>query len=163
MKKRSQSHHGYTLIELLVITSLCMFLILLASKIFMTSTKVIQTNLSSRQDLAQLDAMVEQLREDVWRTQSITILADQTLSLQNDAVKIQWAVNDQKQIQRIMTSSPSQKNQTRNYPAGLAELQFNASKLPGGILLNVVTVNNRDPVTMYLHCKAQILEAQHAK
>ena len=148
--------------ELLIITSLCMFLILLTGKIFMTSTKVIQTNLSSRQDLAQLDAMVKQLRADVWQTHSVEILEDQSLALQNEAAKIQWGINDNNQIQRTLTDNTTQNVQTRNYPAGLVEIHFKPAKLPG-VGVDVVTASNRDPVVMHLPCKVQLLEAQHAK
>lgn len=151
-----KQHRGITLVEMIFVLSLCMFLTLLTSMLFMTSTRLIQAQHTSKPKLQQLDGMIATLRQDVWASQQVTVSPDNTLQLAQGQNTVRWSVDaDKSQIVRTGV------DKLRYYPAQLATLHY--APAVGGVDIEIHTANAFEPVTMRLLSASMLKEAQHVQ
>ncbi|HAI14478.1 MAG TPA: hypothetical protein DCM28_22425 [Phycisphaerales bacterium] len=149
-----KQHRGITLVEMIYVLSLCMFLTLLTSMLFMTSTRLIQAQYTSKPKLQQLDGMIATLRQDVWASQHVSVIANHTLELSLPKQKVVWSVNDDI-TQIVRTENDTQ----RYFPVDIAMLNWTI--VAGGVDVEVHTSSQFEPVSMRLLSAQLLKEAQH--
>ncbi|MAX27361.1 MAG: hypothetical protein CMJ19_22930 [Phycisphaeraceae bacterium] len=146
--------HGYTLIEMLFVIGFCFLLLLLTSFIFTTSTKLIKAQHTVIPELKQVDAMVDQLREDVWDAKTVTVVSEHELQLATDDGSVQWSLDDAG-LQWVRKQSDRQ----RYFPGNMVQMNFKIA--PAGVTAVIGNQLSRDPVTMRLLSVTMLKEMQH--
>ncbi len=146
--------HGYTLIEMLFVIGFCLLLLLLTSFIFTTSTRLIKAQHTVIPELKQVDAMVEQLREDVWKAKTVTVVSERELQLATGDGLTRWSLDDAG-LQWVRKQSDRQ----RYFPTNMVQMNFQVA--PAGVTAVIANQQSRDPVTMRLLSAPMLKEVQH--
>ena len=82
---------GFTLFEITVVLSLLTVFSLMASRLFMSTTKATTQATETKSAMIRFDSILAQLRRDVWNAQSITVAADRALTIENQQTTVAWA------------------------------------------------------------------------
>lgn len=146
-------YRGFTMMEMSVVISLCMVLLGLTAILFTTSTRLIKAQHTIGPQLAQFDAMIDLLREDVWESKTCEIKPDGSLVLVMSEQPVTWQKDaDSGQIVR------RQDEHHRYYPRQQVTLRFEA--ISAGITLAIQTPEDTRPITMSLLSRHMLKEAQ---
>lgn len=156
MKRSTQHCHGFTLMEMIFVVGMGLFLMLLTSILFTTSTHTIREEQLSKPRINQLDALVATLRADVWAGDALTVVDAGTLQIGSGDRVIDWS-QDTAKHQIIRRQAQDQHYHTAN----LATLGF--VQVVGGVEVQITVEGQRDPVVMRLLSRHLLEEAQDAR
>ena len=148
---RSRYKRGFTTIEMMSVLLLLAAIGLVLSRLFLASMRVIDQAPRARDQIVRVEAMMTQLRDDVWHAADVRVSNPRTLIVD----QVTWTISrDDASITR------TQDNETRHWKPISADLSFAAS--PSGVTLVNAKPDSDADDSMAIGCHAKLLAGSGA-
>jgi prepilin-type N-terminal cleavage/methylation domain-containing protein len=137
-------HRGFTLWEMLTVIILLGAIGLILSRLFHATFRVIDTAPRARDEIVRVEAMLTQMRDDVWRAREVRVESPANIGVDQTT----WTIGDS-----VVTRSSG--DEVREWRPITAKLSF--GETTGGVLLHSAPARSESDDSIVLANHARLL------
>jgi type II secretory pathway component PulJ len=108
-ERRRNKSGGFVLMEIMLALGLLMIFSIIATKVIVTSLKVLKQSGEQHDQIVRFDSAMAMLRRDAWSARQVSSAEPNTLSIMHDDSAITWSIEKNSVVRKAADAHTSQR------------------------------------------------------